>query len=330
MSGKKVDLASLAMRGRGGGAAATAAPTFARKAARSAKLHEVAPNPLNTRVIDPESDHMQELIASLREHGQLEPCAVVTRDVFVRLYPEHADTVGDVAYVQITGGRRYAAAPLAGLAHLEILVRDQSANDRADWLSATAAENISRRDYDPVEEARAVELLVQECGGRQTEAAKRLSKTPPWVTQRLNLLRLDVDVQAEVSAGKASLREVRDLHTVDSGHQAAVLRQRKTERDTASAVRRTSPPQVPTQLKETDQGSRGPKGRTDERPAAPLVGVSAGGEAPAPRAAGAVAVVQQLGVTPADKARTLVAALSTDALRELVDALQDHLESVSV
>ena len=54
-------------------------------------------------------------------------------------------------------------------------------------ISASIGENVDRQDFDVIEEAKAVEALVTECG-RADEAAKRLHKTEGWVSQRRALL----------------------------------------------------------------------------------------------------------------------------------------------
>lgn len=65
--------------------------------------------------------------------------------------------------MQVTGRRRRVALPLAGKSTMDIRVHDHLAESRL-FLSATAAENIDRRDYNAVEEARAVVHLVREAG----------------------------------------------------------------------------------------------------------------------------------------------------------------------
>ena len=62
-----------------------------------------------------------------------------------------------------------------------IVVNDEIARDRVTLNSASINENVDRQDFDVIEEAKAVEALVQECG-RADHAAIRLHKAQAWVS----------------------------------------------------------------------------------------------------------------------------------------------------
>ena len=229
--GKRVDMSALADDEP---VAEAKVPTFA-LVQRPTPLDQIAPNPLNTRNVQANPERLQEIADSMRENGQLQPCTVVTRSAFLNLFPEHADAIGAATYVQVTGGRRYAAAAMADLLALDIIIKDQLADSRERFLAATAEENIHREDLDPIEEARAVFLLVQETGQGQL-AAQRLSKKPPWVTIRLNLLKLDPDLQELIAKGEVPLRDVRDLHKVEPGKHLATLQARRQQAEAEKAA----------------------------------------------------------------------------------------------
>jgi ParB family chromosome partitioning protein len=139
-------------------------------------LHEVAPNPINPRQ---RIGDLTELAASLRSIGQLQPCTVVTRAAYLTQYPEHAEAIGSSSYVAVAGGRRRAAAELAGLATLDIAVRDSLAESRETLYAASITENIEREDFDVLDEARAVQKLVEICGDG-VKAGERLSRSKGW------------------------------------------------------------------------------------------------------------------------------------------------------
>lgn len=197
-------------------------PRVATQVQASAPIAQVAANPMNTREIDPDSEQIGEIAASILAHGQLQACAVVTRDAFLAVFPEHEAAVGAAVFVQVTGGRRRVALQLAGRNTMDIKVLDHLAESRLLFLSATAAENIDRQDYNAVEEARAVELLVRESGDYQT-AAERLGRTKAWITQRVNLLKLAPEIQDKIKANEVALRDVRVLHRHPVGRQMAML-----------------------------------------------------------------------------------------------------------
>lgn len=198
-------------------------PTFVAPTPRSLRLAQVAANPYNTRDLTADHAKVAEIAESMRKHGQLQACTVVSRDAFLRIYPEDAGVIGeDATHVQVMGGRRRAAALLAGLPTLDVVVKDHLAESRGVFVETTAAENLDRQDLDLIEEARAIQLVVRERGTGKA-AAERLGKTAPWVTQRLNLLKLTDEVQAAVRAGTLPLREVRDWHTKPAEDQRELL-----------------------------------------------------------------------------------------------------------
>jgi ParB family chromosome partitioning protein len=225
MAGKRVNLSDLAIEPA---LPEARVPAFAESAPRTAKVHQVSANPLNTRDLDADHAKIDSIAESMRTHGQLQPCAVVSRDAFLRIYPEYEAVVGRATWVQVTGGRRRAAALAADLPTLDIVVKDHLADSRQTWVGATAAENLDRENLDLIEEARAVQLLVQECGTGRAAAAC-LSRTPAWVTQRLNLLKLAPELQAMLRSGEVPLRDVRDLHHLSPAEQLEELRHRQQQ-----------------------------------------------------------------------------------------------------
>jgi len=276
-------------------------PSFADSAAHTSRVDQVAANPLNTRDISAQSAKITDIAESIRLHGQLQPCAVVTRSAFLSIFPEHDVTIGQVAFVQVTGGRRRAAILEAGLSTIDITVKNELAESRAKFISATAAENIDREDYDPVEEARAVQMLVTECGTGKA-AAERLNRTPPWVTQRLNLLKLAPPLQAALRTGEIPLREVRDLHKLTAEEQLAAL---TAWRDNLQPAQLTAVNSADT---DTDTGTASAKtGRA--------------AKVPGPRLSPAAAAIRRLGDSPARIAATLRAELPADELKALAEEL---------
>lgn len=218
--GQKVNLSDLAGEpdlddGRGSRALAPGG--------RPIRLAQLALNPLNKRVLGARPDAIAELADSMRVNGQLQPCAVVTRAAFRRIFPDHDDQLDRAAFVQVTGARRYLAAQQLRWDAIEVVVKDDLASSPLRFLSATAAENLDRRDFDPVEEAEQVQLVVEAAGSGQA-AADNLQRSPGWITQRLNLLKLIPELHVALRAGDVPLRDVRTLHTLDRAGQLAALR----------------------------------------------------------------------------------------------------------
>ncbi|MGC5334888.1 ParB/RepB/Spo0J family partition protein [Micromonospora sp. DT62] len=289
MAGKRVNLSDLA-----GEPALPEArvPAFAESAPRTARVHQVAANPLNTRDLDADHAKIESIAESMRTHGQLQPCAVAAREAFLRIFPEHEAAIGKAAWVQVTGGRRRAAALLANQPTLDIVVKNNLADSREAWVSATAAENLDRENLDPIEEAKAVQLLVQECGTGKAAAA-RLSRTPAWVTQRLNLLKLAPEVQTLLRSGELPLRDVRDLHQLPVDGQLVELRQRQQP---------TDPPGLTAVNQENSPSEPAP-------------------HTPRPRRSATASAIRRLGGTPDKIAEALQTEMTNEDLRALANFL---------
>ncbi|MGY4646607.1 ParB/RepB/Spo0J family partition protein [Mycobacterium sp. URHB0021] len=206
----------------------------------AALLDDLTPNPHNPR------DSLGDLadLASIADI-QLQPAVVVTQKAYQGLYP---DDVISTRYVVINGCRRLAAAHKYGRTDLAIVVNDDIARDRITLISASIAENVDRQDFDVIEEARAVESLVAECG-RAEEAAIRLHKTEGWVSQRRALLQLAPELQAALRRGELALREARTLARVPQWEQVARWQAAQDKRDKTKDQSQTDKrPQAPSRI----------------------------------------------------------------------------------
>jgi ParB family chromosome partitioning protein len=179
---------------------------------RSAALRDLTPNPRNPR---DDLGNLEDL-ASIADM-QLQPAVVVTAKAYQLLYPDDAIAT---RYVVINGCRRLAAAHKYGRVDLDVVVNDEIARDRVTLISASIAENVDRQDFDVIEEARAVEALVRECGSADG-AAERLRKTKGWVSQRRSLLELAPELQTALRRGELALREARALARVPVWEQVS-------------------------------------------------------------------------------------------------------------
>ncbi len=199
--GQRTNLASLANSvGDHSPVEQTAAMT-----SHTAPLSDLTPNPRNPR------DDLGDLsgLESIADM-QLQPAVVVTKSAYLTLYPDDSITT---RFVVVNGCRRLAAAHKYGRTDLAIVVNDDIARDRITLISASIAENVDRQDFDVIEEAKAVESLVKECGSGH-EAANRLHKTEAWVSQRRALLSLAPELQTALRRGELAIREARSLARV--------------------------------------------------------------------------------------------------------------------
>ncbi|HSD81909.1 MAG TPA: ParB/RepB/Spo0J family partition protein [Solirubrobacteraceae bacterium] len=174
--------------GRGLAAILAVADERARERAelRDVAVELVAPNPSQPRRrFDEEA--LEALAGSLRERGVLQPVLVRPR--------------AGGRYELVAGERRWRAARRAGLETIPALVQDR---DDADSLEAALVENMAREDLNPVEEARAVDALVEELGLTREEVGRRVGRSRVAVSNLLRLLELPDDVLALLEEGRLS------------------------------------------------------------------------------------------------------------------------------
>src|ERR1700682_3561430 len=211
----------------------SAVDQMAAVASRTAPLADLTPNPRNPR------DDLGDLsnLESIADM-QLQPAVVVTKGAYLKLYPD--DRIG-TRFVVINGCRRLAAAHKFGRTDLDIVVNDEIARDRLTLISASIAENVDRQDFDVIEEAKAVETLVRECGSADG-AAERLRKTKSWVSQRRSLLELAPELQTALRRGELALRDARALARVPAWEQVSRWEKALAKQDKKDDAGDESPP----------------------------------------------------------------------------------------
>jgi ParB family chromosome partitioning protein len=155
-------------------------------------IDRLVPNPWQPRQ-DLREEALQELAASIREHGLIQPLIVTqTHD----------------GYQIIAGERRWRAARLAGLQTVPVIVKEASERDK---LELALVENLQRADLNPLEEALAYQQLIREFGLTQTEIARRVGKSQAAISNALRLLRLPDGVKRALAAGEISEGHARAL-----------------------------------------------------------------------------------------------------------------------
>jgi ParB family transcriptional regulator, chromosome partitioning protein len=157
----------------------------------------VTPNPRQPRQAFDE-DALDELAASIREVGLLQP--VVVRKVM----PGH--------YELIMGERRWRACELAGLAQIPAIVRETSDDD---MLRDALIENLHREQLNPLEEAAAYQQLLDDFSATHEELARKVGRSRPHISNTIRLLSLPAGVQKRVAAGVLSAGHARALLGVE-------------------------------------------------------------------------------------------------------------------
>lgn len=175
------------------------------------KLTSIEPNGEQPRKkFDEEA--LQELADSIKEYGVLQPLLV--------------KKTGDT-YQIIAGERRWRAAKLAGLKEVPVIIREY---DRQQSVEIALIENVQRADLNPIEEAFAYQLLMQEFGLKQEEIAARVSKNRATITNSIRLLKLAEPVQRFLIEGKISSGHARALLGIEDGEQQYAIAQQIAEK----------------------------------------------------------------------------------------------------
>ena len=148
-------------------------------------LYDIDTNPDQPRkTFDPEK--LKELASSLKRHGIVQPLLV---------------RKNGLRYTIVAGERRYRAARLAGLKTVPVVLTE--ANDDT-LMEISLVENIQREDLNPIEEAAALKLLMQQHDLTQEEVSERVGKSRSAIANALRLLTLSKPVQAMVKDGTLS------------------------------------------------------------------------------------------------------------------------------
>ncbi|MQY15169.1 Nucleoid occlusion protein [Streptomyces sp. RB5] len=223
-------------------AAATGVPTQGVEPPSRIKRTQLAHNPFNVREA---LTDLEETAASLREKGQLQPLAVVTRQAFLAVHPGQEEVIGSALYVVIDGNRRLAASGLADLDEMLIFVNDDLAVSSADIVESALIANIHRVDVPPIDQAKAVQELLEK-HKTQATVARRLGKTEAWVSQRLALLNLTPELQEKVETGELKVKSARTIGRMprekqEAAAQEALNRVKAPRKPRSAAAPQTDP-----------------------------------------------------------------------------------------
>lgn len=171
------------------------------------------------------TESLQDLADSIRVQGLVQP-------IVVRPIDENR-------YEIIAGERRWRAAQLAELHEIPALVRDVS--DQA-AIAMALIENIQREDLNPLEEANALQRLIDEFEMTHQQAAEAVGRSRAAVSNLLRLRELNEDVKELLMNGALEMGHARALLALISGSQSEVAHQvvkkALSVRETESLVRR--------------------------------------------------------------------------------------------
>ena len=163
-------------------------------------ISEIEPNVSQPRKMFDE-EQLGELAESIRRYGVLQPLLVQKK--------------GD-RYELIAGERRWSAAKLAGFREVPVIVREYT---RQQTMEIALIENVQRADLNPIEEAKAYQMLIQEFGLRQEDVAERVAKNRATITNSMRLLKLDERVQEMLIQDRLTGGHARALLSLEDGEK---------------------------------------------------------------------------------------------------------------
>ena len=174
------------------------------------EIDEIAPNESQPRKTF-NKEKLEELARSIKTHGVIQP-------IVVRKQGSH--------YEVVAGERRWRAARIAGLSEVPCIVRELT--DEQNMLVAII-ENVQREDLNPIEEARGIRVMIEDYELTQDEVAKAVSKSRPYITNALRMLKLPDAVLDMVSAGKLSAGHARAILSAKEEEQTEIAKHVETK-----------------------------------------------------------------------------------------------------
>lgn len=155
-----------------------------------------------------DTEELEELAASIREHGLAQPPTV--------------RPLGDV-YEMVAGERRFRAmTTVLGWSDIPVFLRADLTDAAASALML--AENVQRQDLDPIDEAAAYAKRMDEFGLTVGEVAHMANVSIARVTTRLPLLDLCAEAAKLVRDKALSINHARVLAPLDSNRQVLAIR----------------------------------------------------------------------------------------------------------
>ena len=190
-----------------------------------------------------DQDKLAELAESIKAQGVIQP--IVVREV--------ASGRGSKTYEIIAGERRWRASQLAGLNEIPVVIR--TVDDRT-VVAMALIENIQREDLNPLEEAQALQRLIDEFDLTHAQAAEAVGRSRAAVSNLLRLLELPSEIRVLVETGALEMGHARALLTLAPPAAIALARQAAENgwsvREVEHRVQQLASGKVPVAAKKTN------------------------------------------------------------------------------
>ena len=190
-----------------------------------------------------DQDKLAELAESIKAQGVIQP--IVVREI--------ASGRGSKTYEIIAGERRWRASQLAGLNEIPVVIR--TVDDRT-VVAMALIENIQREDLNPLEEAQALQRLIDEFDLTHAQAAEAVGRSRAAVSNLLRLLELPSEIRVLVETGALEMGHARALLTLAPPAAIALARQAAENewsvREVEHRVQQLASGKVPVATKKTN------------------------------------------------------------------------------
>ena len=184
---------------------------------------------------------LDDLAKSIRDKGLLQP--IVVRPL----------SQGD--YEIVAGERRWRAAQRAGVHDVPVLIRELTDGEA---LEIALIENIQRSDLNPLEEARAYGLLLEQFNYTQQQLAESIGKSRSHIANTLRLLTLPQSVRQQIEQGNLTAGHARALVATDSPAELAnqIIKLGLSVREAEGLAREAGPARKPKAKSDKDADTK--------------------------------------------------------------------------
>ena len=186
------------------------------EATPSDRLHQLPVDALSPGKYQPrktmDQAKLAELAESIKVQGVIQP--IVVRDL------------GGRRFEIIAGERRWRASQLAGLSEIPVVIRE--VDDRT-VVAMALIENIQREDLNPLEEAQALQRLIDEFDLTHAQAADAVGRSRAAVSNLLRLLEMPKDIRTLVETRALEMGHARALLTLPPQADIATLERELSE-----------------------------------------------------------------------------------------------------
>lgn len=217
----------------------------------SVPVEQICINPIQPRrKVD--EDRLNELAESLRQNGLLQPLIL---------------TKIDGLYHLVIGERRLRAVKKLGWSEVPAIVKEHTWEE---MLSIALVENLQREDLNPLEEARAYQLLMSQYEYTQEKVAEKVARSRPHIANMLRLLNLPEYVLSALESGEISAGHARALLGLEDRRKihrllAKIVKKGLSVRQTEDMVRLINAPPEEKKRKNTPEEFRDVQEKLTER-----------------------------------------------------------------